>query len=161
MAQNTQRRVDSFFTGWILSATTGQSEIIKVISKYEIISASEQDAPKGWLKTQDGHYISKSLVVQKNTLGKAYTYLKLIDFEWTNSDFGLARFKIIVKNNSVFDINDPQFEINYYSKSNTKLDTGYESVDEVIPAKSTKILNIEELAHSQSYRANISINDAR
>lgn len=140
-----------------------KSKIVKTIPQWTPIFGIEDSriAPEGWVRITPGQYIAKSLVVPKDKFGKAKNHLKVVNFTWSLTDFNIAKFEITVKNNSKFDIKDPQFYITYYSKSGSELGSGHESVYEIIPAKTTGVFKVEELAHSQSRRAGIGISDAR
>ena len=89
--------------------------------------------------------------------------LEIVNFSWSNEDFGIAKWLVTVKNNSsIITYKDVAFKAFYCGKSGTVIDSTIfeKTIYEFIGPNETKKYSFSEFAHSQSDKAGVVISNA-
>lgn len=95
----------------------------------------------------------------EDTTPKAIDSLQLVStIPVLNSS--LVTYTIAVRNVSALDIKDVEFEFVYYGESGTRVGSSRETSYKIFPANSERVIEIKELAHSQTDRVQTTIIDA-
>jgi hypothetical protein len=91
------------------------------------------------------------------------TDLKITDSHWSKSAFGVATWRLRIKNSSKqTSYKDPHFKTVYYAPSDTKVDESFIGHTDYVtlPAGKTVSITFTEFTHSQSVSATIDIDHA-
>ena len=108
--------------------------------------------------------VGKEMVKSDMDEAAARGSLEVIDSSWSMDDsFGMAHWKITIKNTSISDFKDPNIKVTYFGESGTEIYTsimGHTEYVIILAGKSVIIEFDDIMAGQQAFKARVFVDDA-